>query len=114
MRSHHRCHGDYLWPISVYRYLHIQQDEVISELREYAAANPLCQERAEVLATVKYLSALNIFERTVLGTKTRFFKPFMIINIASYIRGANLTSPTHYFGEPPVINYNFYWMLVVQ
>ena len=50
----------------------IQQDEVISELREYAALRP---ERAKVLATVKYLSAINIFERTLLGTKTRIFKP---------------------------------------
>ena len=43
-------------------------------MREYADTKPDSDEAAEVLATVKYLSALNkIFERTLLGTKTRIF-----------------------------------------
>ena len=55
----------------------IQQNEVISELREYAGsshASPVDQ--LMVQATVEYLSALNnIFERTILGQKTRIFQP---------------------------------------
>ena len=52
----------------------IQQDEVISELREYASSSLAPPE--DVNATVSYLSALNsIFERTILGRKTRIFKP---------------------------------------
>ena len=46
----------------------------MSELREHAETNPDSDEAAEVLATVKYLSALNkIFERALLGTRTRIF-----------------------------------------
>ena len=45
----------------------------MSELLEYAS-EPGCSFPAEVLAVVKYLSALNnIFERTLLGQKTRIF-----------------------------------------
>lgn len=48
----------------------------MSELREYATANPPPKDSAETLATADYLSALNnIFERTLLGTKTRIFRP---------------------------------------
>lgn len=52
----------------------MQQDEVMSELLEFATANPQDPDRAEILATVKYLSALNdIFERTMLGNQVRIF-----------------------------------------
>ena len=48
-------------------------------LREYAAGTDIpSDERAEVLATVEYLTALNsIFELTLLGNKTHtcIFKP---------------------------------------
>ena len=48
----------------------------MSELKEYATANPLPNDSAETLATADYLSALNnIFERTLLETKTRIFCP---------------------------------------
>jgi hypothetical protein len=40
---------------------------------EYAPTNPH-KDHFQILATVKYLSALNnIFEKTLLGRKTRFF-----------------------------------------
>lgn len=45
----------------------------MSELLEFATYS-LSPDRAEVLAVAKYLSALNnIFERTIIGTKTRIF-----------------------------------------
>ena len=55
----------------------LQQDEVISELREYATSSHTPPEdQLTVQATEKYLAALNnIFERTLLGNKTRIFKP---------------------------------------
>ena len=41
---------------------------------EYATTNPPPVDHLQVLATVKYLSALNnIFEKTLLGKKTRIF-----------------------------------------
>ena len=47
----------------------------MSELRQYATANPPPKDSAETLATADNLSALNIFERTLLGTKTHIFRP---------------------------------------
>ena len=47
----------------------------MSELLEYAKAQPPPQDSLEVLATEGYLRALNnIFERTLLGRKTRIFQ----------------------------------------
>ena len=52
----------------------LQQDEAVSEPLEFATTHPNDPDRAEILATTKYLSALNdIFERTLLGTKVRIF-----------------------------------------
>ena len=46
----------------------LQQDEVISELLEFAT-NCIGPEHPEVLTTAQYLVALNnIFERTLLGS----------------------------------------------
>lgn len=43
---------------------------------EYAANNSSASDRLEVLVCTQYLCALNdIFERTLLGKKTRFFSP---------------------------------------
>lgn len=54
----------------------MQQDEVLSELLEYANTDPPPQDNQQVLATVQYLSALNkIFEKTLLGRKTKIFDP---------------------------------------
>ena len=45
---------------------------MLSELLEYARADPPPQDSLEVLATEGYLRSLNnIFERTLLGRKTR-------------------------------------------
>ena len=53
----------------------MQQDEVMSELPEYAKMDPSPEDSCEVLATESYLRALNnIFERTLLGKKTRIFQ----------------------------------------
>ena len=42
---------------------------------EYASSIPTSADRSGVLACAKYLSSLNdIFERTLLGKKTRFFQ----------------------------------------
>ena len=50
----------------------MQQDEVISELIEHARSSS----SSEDFTCARYLSALNdIFERTILGKKTRIFKP---------------------------------------
>lgn len=49
---------------------------MLSELLEYARADPPPQDSLEVLATEGYLRSLNnIFERTLLGRKTRIFQP---------------------------------------
>ena len=57
-------------------YVYIQQDEVRSELLEYANMHPTPEDCLEVIATEKYLAALNnIFEKTLLGRKTRIFQP---------------------------------------
>ena len=41
---------------------------------EYATTNPPTKDHLQVLATVKYLSALNnIFKKTLLSKKTRIF-----------------------------------------
>ena len=56
-------------------YMFTQQDEVMSELLEYANTNPPPSDSLAVLATERYLRALNgIFERTLLGKKTRIFR----------------------------------------
>ena len=48
----------------------------MSELLEYAKMDPPPEDSHEVLATESYLRALNnIFERTLLGKKTRIFQP---------------------------------------
>jgi hypothetical protein len=48
----------------------------MSELLEYAKMHPPPEDSHEVLATESYLRALNnIFERTLLGKKTRIFQP---------------------------------------
>lgn len=48
----------------------------MSELLEYTKTDPPPQDSLEVLATEGYLRALNnIFERTLLGKKTRIFQP---------------------------------------
>ena len=47
----------------------------MSELQEYATVDPPPMDSKETLATVDYLAALNnIFERTLLGNKTRIFR----------------------------------------
>lgn len=52
--------------------MHMQQDEVISELTEHAMSTSASKD----FASAKYLTALNdIFERTILGNKTRIFQP---------------------------------------
>ena len=56
-------------------YMFTQQDEVMSELLKYANTNPPPSDSLAVLATERYLRALNdIFERTLLGKKTRIFR----------------------------------------
>ena len=48
----------------------------MSDLLEYAKMDPPPEDSCEVLATESYLRALNnIFERTLLGKKTRIFQP---------------------------------------
>ena len=43
---------------------------------EYANTHPTPEDHLEVIATEKYLAALNnIFEKTLLGRKTRIFQP---------------------------------------
>ena len=49
---------------------------MLSELLEYANTDPPPQDQQQVLATEQYLAALNkIFEKTLLGTKTKIFNP---------------------------------------
>lgn len=73
-----------LWAISFI--LSLQQEHVLSELKEYATAQPPPPDAGSVLETVDYLQACNsIFERGILG-KGVFIKTMdnpILRNIAS-------------------------------
>lgn len=61
--------------VHVLMYMYLQQDEVMSELLEHANMDPPPEDGREALATESYLRALNnMFERTLLGKKTRIFQ----------------------------------------
>lgn len=53
-----------------------QQDEVLSELKEYARSDPKPDDAPSVELTIAYLEALNgLFEKSILGQKVRVFDP---------------------------------------
>ena len=51
-----------------------QQDEVLSELKEYARSDPLPDDAPSVEMVISYLEALNgLFEKSILGQRVRIF-----------------------------------------
>ena len=54
----------------------LQQDEVLSELKEYARSDPKPDDAPSVELTIAYLEALNgLFEKSILGQRVRIFDP---------------------------------------
>ena len=52
----------------------LQQDEVLSELKEYARSDPKPDDAPSVELTIAYLEALNgLFEKSILGQRVRIF-----------------------------------------
>ena len=52
----------------------LQQDEVLSELKEYARSDPKPDDASSVELTIAYLEALNgLFEKSILGQRVRIF-----------------------------------------
>ena len=66
---------DILHCSGIFLFMHIQQDKVLAELKEYVHNNPKAPDASAVIHTIAYLEALNkIFERSFLGVKVRGFE----------------------------------------
>ena len=66
---------DILHCSGIFLFMHIQQDEVLAELKEYVHNNPKAPDASAVIHTIAYLEALNkILERSFLGVKVKVFE----------------------------------------